>query len=425
VEEIPLADGTVQIDIKFKAKQLSEGIEAEESDNVEINHLPLKKEVREEVDTTAEAKNITSADIVVDQPEKAEANVSAESISVTLDGLSVISASVKGGSNLTKVGASSHFVTKNGTLSNIYTGSNQLSKSDIYDVLKVNRLNDFAVVSNNLITNDHIEGNIRVSNWTVGANGAQLNNGQRLLVNNDVTSITVNKTVVYGKDDTFQFGFYDSEGTKVGNSINITTSGGKGSIELTPISDYQAIYNAINEEGKQLSLKEEGARNSNPKEWSVDYSYGSSGSAIAASNLDHYIGAFTGTLFGADTSIFGDDSLTKTVYVGQKPTLYENNHTRIGDKFQINNKKPEDLAYLIKYVPNLQSTIQSDMERVKTLSTTIAQAKHGDTGTTGADINVINLEATSGGNIQQDLENAGFNLGSEGHAGVVEGFHRL
>ena len=60
-------EGSVDVSVEFKKSQLTEGIGLANSEDVTITHLPLKEDVRKEVDSTAEAVNIQASDI---DPEK-------------------------------------------------------------------------------------------------------------------------------------------------------------------------------------------------------------------------------------------------------------------------------------------------------------------------------------------------------------------
>ncbi|MDO4806961.1 MAG: DUF5979 domain-containing protein [Coriobacteriales bacterium] len=88
--EVPLAEGQVKLDFQFKHQQLSEGIDGDKAQTIEVNHLPLKDSVRSGVDTTADATNIKANDIIVDRPIDQDANVAAENVQVSLDSLCVV-----------------------------------------------------------------------------------------------------------------------------------------------------------------------------------------------------------------------------------------------------------------------------------------------------------------------------------------------
>ena len=67
-EEYQPESGSVSISFVFKQNQLSEDLEAEQED-VSVVHLPLSQGVKEEVDTTSQATNISSGDVQVETVE--------------------------------------------------------------------------------------------------------------------------------------------------------------------------------------------------------------------------------------------------------------------------------------------------------------------------------------------------------------------
>lgn len=89
------ATGTVDIKVSFKKDQLTDGINAESSDNVEVKHLPLTDAVREGVDSTAAATDISAADVQVEDVRGVSVNVDSESVSLTTSSLSVMAFSAK------------------------------------------------------------------------------------------------------------------------------------------------------------------------------------------------------------------------------------------------------------------------------------------------------------------------------------------
>lgn len=65
VEYQPAA-GTVTIKFEFKNKQLTQELDIKDIDQVEIIHLPLVEEVRDSVNTTADATAISAEDVKVE-----------------------------------------------------------------------------------------------------------------------------------------------------------------------------------------------------------------------------------------------------------------------------------------------------------------------------------------------------------------------
>ena len=71
--EVQPEKGTVNVEVVFKQQQLSEGLGAEESAEVEVAHLPLVDGAK--ADTTAESTNVAANDVIVDA---VNANVSVQ-----------------------------------------------------------------------------------------------------------------------------------------------------------------------------------------------------------------------------------------------------------------------------------------------------------------------------------------------------------
>lgn len=90
--EVSLAQGTVELSFEFKKDQLEETLDATEEDDIEVTHLPLKTTVREAVDSTAEATEITVDDIVVESPkaDSVSVKVEEEKLDFTLSSLSLV-----------------------------------------------------------------------------------------------------------------------------------------------------------------------------------------------------------------------------------------------------------------------------------------------------------------------------------------------
>ena len=85
--------GSVAIDIDFRNGQLS-GLGAEEDADLNITHLPLVDEIRENVDTTADAENITANQILVEEVSAPEVNAEAEVVGFETSNLSVFAFTV-------------------------------------------------------------------------------------------------------------------------------------------------------------------------------------------------------------------------------------------------------------------------------------------------------------------------------------------
>ncbi len=86
--ELQPEDGTVRINVQFKKDQLKEDLAAESGEDVKVIHLPLKEDVKDSVNTTAEATDISASDIKVEVVNDST-SVSGESTDFTLSDFSV------------------------------------------------------------------------------------------------------------------------------------------------------------------------------------------------------------------------------------------------------------------------------------------------------------------------------------------------
>ena len=100
--EVQLDDGQVTLNLQFKKNQLEEGIDAKDSQDIEIHHLPLVDSVRSSIDSTAEAGSISANDVIVENPVAQSVNVEGEQMRLSLDSLCLISATNNGTSETGK-----------------------------------------------------------------------------------------------------------------------------------------------------------------------------------------------------------------------------------------------------------------------------------------------------------------------------------
>jgi|GEM_PF-1860395 len=401
--EFEPADGTVKIEIQYKQNQLSDalGVAEDTTNDVEVDHLVLTDEVKEGIDTTADATNVDADDIKVKSTTDQTVNVDGQQMtSFTTDSFSVFA------------------IKRNKAQANSWTGTTDATIANI--VRNLGTSNQFAVVANTLEATEHIEGNIRVGELKLTGN-TQLNNGGRVYKLNKLTGINVTKTVD-GPDGTFKFAFYDTDNNMVGNAFEITTQDGQGTISLKRGENgYDDIFSAL-DGGKLLKIYEldskgkpvsEGQKNG---DYTVSYNYKSGQgieiSGIANTPLDNFIGQFTsangGRVEGSYTQFFGDRPAN--TYVGETFTEGDgtNGHNRdyvyfgTDEDFVVQNTK----ASRFTYVEGLAATISGEIDTRASYSSTLASAKNG---TTDADngVNVINVTSTTG-NLTSDLDAANF-----------------
>ncbi len=86
--EIQPEEGSVRISVQFKKNQFEDELAAAAEDDIQIVHLPLVESVREDVDTTADATDITAEDIQVQVVDNT-AVASDESADFTLSDFSI------------------------------------------------------------------------------------------------------------------------------------------------------------------------------------------------------------------------------------------------------------------------------------------------------------------------------------------------
>ncbi|MBO4902283.1 MAG: Cna B-type domain-containing protein [Lachnospiraceae bacterium] len=92
-KELQPADGSVKISLNFKKNQLEDELGLTDDNEVTVVHLPLTDAVKENVDTTEEATDITTADVKVEVVDNASGK---ESLDFTLSEFSPVAALVNG-----------------------------------------------------------------------------------------------------------------------------------------------------------------------------------------------------------------------------------------------------------------------------------------------------------------------------------------
>ncbi|WP_024865311.1 hypothetical protein [Butyrivibrio sp. FCS014] len=224
-------DGTVSVSIEFTDNQISDGLDAKKAEDISIVHLPLTEEKMQEVASTSEATDITSADINVEIMENSSIEIG--------DGGDIVTFETTSFSVYGAIKSSSE---------HSWVGNQAYSAREIVEWLGDSTL--FGVVAEryNGHTN-HSEANIAVGkieniqNYTIGIS-------TRVYTELTEYKVKVNK-VVHGspKVGTFYFAlFSDSEGKKKigGSEFSITTGAdGTGShiIDFADLSKkYPGLY---------------------------------------------------------------------------------------------------------------------------------------------------------------------------------------
>ena len=168
------AEGYVNIEVSFKKDQLKEDLGADEDQDVTVAHLPLKDAIKAANDTTKDAQEISANDIEVENVTNATVSVDAQSVALITDAFSVFC-----------------FKTKE-EQKNWWKGAHPVSIQDISSHL--GNLTNYTISANHLNTVDHIEGNVRVGEWSGFSNGSKLNQDTNFTSNTTFTSITVNNS---------------------------------------------------------------------------------------------------------------------------------------------------------------------------------------------------------------------------------------
>ena len=143
-------EGSVSVSVKFNNKQISEGLEATEDDDLTVVHLPLTEAVMEEVNSTSEATEITSEDISLEIYKEGSVSLEndADVLSFETESFS-ITAVVKN--------------TNNGE--HTWEGTNYKSATELIEGL--GNAKYFGAVADTISGNSHFEGNVAVNNYKI------------------------------------------------------------------------------------------------------------------------------------------------------------------------------------------------------------------------------------------------------------------
>ena len=147
--EVQPSEGTVDLQVQFTESQLN-ALGASNAEEVSVTHLPLKEEVRNAVDSTAEASEISASDIETAEVESAVSALgSRETVEFTAESFSVFV-----------------FKDSSGQKNTWNNGPDEGTKFGYEDVLEMLREKDpettgFAIYSNQLKQSLHLEGNIK------------------------------------------------------------------------------------------------------------------------------------------------------------------------------------------------------------------------------------------------------------------------
>lgn len=407
-EEYQPEAGAVQINFDFKAAQLSDGLGAEESEAVEVGHLPLVDSVRESVDSTEAATDISAADVKVESVDAA-VNVDAETTSFAVDNLSVF-----------------YFKTDEGQ-KNTWSGTRSYTLSEVVNAL--GETQDYAVYANTLVNSIHIEGNIKVGTLDIyGNSSGVLNQDSNVVARNSIKKIVATKklTEAESTDKTFNFGlFEDGNTTTPFKTFSITVPAGQTSAELTlDETNYADVVNKL--KTSNLTVYELDSENKIVQDngkldntYLVTYEDNKVEAYSGAAVFTNEIGSITdskstnGQVWldpnyfdfqagGAKTYI---ESMSGAKYDG---TNYTFKSTTGSDTKDVYVKDYKGYAYTgnIEQKSGITETISSKLNDLKAFSAQLATAKNGATEGAGS-LSVVNIVSTTGW-LSSDFDAANF-----------------
>jgi pilin isopeptide linkage protein len=409
-QEYEPTDGMVKVSMVFKKKQLTEDIQATDAGDITVVHMPLTDAAKENVDTTADATNIDASDVKIE-------TLAEQAIALKDGNHDQVDFAAKD--------FSIYVFSSGNKQGNYWSGTRTFTSGEIIDAL--GWATDYAVVSNKIYNNAHIEGNVATGDFEPSQGGSEgLNNASRIYKNNSLSSITVTKTVQNGSDGTFKFAAYQGS-TIVGKAFTITTSNKTGSITLTPVSDsaiFTALSNApvyIYELDGDGKIVDDGGTNGT---YTVSYNTVDDentttehSNVINSTTLNNLIGKLTiseGMTFGqtyfgpaGTITVFGSGSIDGWSGNNLQLTTADGVITTVTDFKNISSSPTE----YFKINTGIASKISKKLSDLTGYSATLAEAINGATGTsspTAGGLNVINVISTTG-NLQNDLSAAYFN----------------
>ena len=380
--------GTVSVSIKFADKQISSGLDTENSDEVAIVHLSVDSDIMQDVATTSEATDIDSSNVTVEVLTDSEVELGNSTDVITFETRSFsVYGAIKTSSTTT------------------WTGGQEYSAKEI-----VSWLGDatyFGAVSTDYDgKNNHSEANIAVVN---------ISNIQNFTIGNSTTVytvideyyVTVNKVVTGSSGEgTYYFAlFSDEDGTSKisGSEFSITTdSEGVGSYTFDVSSylktgSYSRLYVYELDASGGNAVLNEGSFDTYTVTYDADELSGSSDLVsyfsdnyienIGSNNAADLLQKVSGATIYYKTS---DDSYVGVQYTGSGYTTTD-------------------------YEGNFPVSVSSMLSDAKVASSKLAYA------TTYDDVEVVNLVGTSNGYLQADLTSKYFKSSSANYA-VNTGF---
>ncbi|WP_408070818.1 Spy0128 family protein [Butyrivibrio sp. JL13D10] len=207
-------EGSVNIKFEFLDGQLSDILEdADSATDLEIDHLPLNEEVKEKVNSTAEATSISSADIDIEKVDNISGS-SGDNVEISLNNFSVI-----GFSAVRKEGNTYKFTKGERTLTYTENSTKDAFRtSGLYDdSLVLGVAGNFHIVSfGTAKLSTHTNGNVLANTLYAGSNFGTNNIDNEVSYAQKITAVSErmasneNHTLVVG--DGVSVGFWGNEG---------------------------------------------------------------------------------------------------------------------------------------------------------------------------------------------------------------------
>ncbi len=122
------AEGSVNISISFKQKQLEEDLAAEDETDITVVHMPLSDSVKESVATTADATGISASDVNVEVVSDST-SIAGEKIDINLSDFSAVAVCSVSGVTIMKPGTSTSYDQVMGEAANYSVVANELTLS--------------------------------------------------------------------------------------------------------------------------------------------------------------------------------------------------------------------------------------------------------------------------------------------------------
>lgn len=401
-KELQPAEGSVNISVEFKNNQLSEELEAANEESVTVVHLPIKAEVKEQSDIscTAEATDISANDIEVKTLTDAATELgNVEKVEFVEDNFSTFA-----------------FITGD-TLRNTWDGTRDITLADFSPI---SSLFYYSVVSNELESYGHIEGNVRTGIYAIPNDSPNFNNARygNQVQKNAITEIDVVKTVVNGVNGTFKFGFFDEQDNLIADSEFEITTEGDTKTKSKPITakEYPSVFESLNagkvlhvyeleydENGNILRYVKEGEKNN---DYIVSYKYsdilGFDSGEIAYDHSNNYIGEFKSLAqdaIGVDHNFFrADHNYIGEHWVNGKDIGKTNGYLYFGYDQDVYVQNGANFESEFTYVEGLTDTISRELDTAKDVSVLLATGKNYASGdnNTGNLVNVLNIKSTTG-----------------------------